>query len=317
MQIFRTLLFGLLSAAFGQLSATEATGLSCDDFQPTEAALERYPNLEGACQGIVERDGELFAEFVALVNHVSTGGGKVELYLPATDHTFTVNPDSGTRVQAGGQMVRPRQLARGQEIRIYLPTSELASPDIDEIALVTENDIIVSHPAAAPGETTDKPGRVLTSLVREGAIVESVDAETREVKLIDASGARFTITADPSIGSLEHLKARDRVYTEYMESIAVVVAPADSEPPIEDSAAFALSTEEDDRSIGGVQTRLVIATLEAIDAENRTATLRTEDGKLTTIPVGEGVPLDLVEIGDQVRFRVTRATAVTIETPED
>ena len=78
-----------------------------------------------------------------------------------------------------------------------------------------------------------------------------------------------------------------------------------------------MSAEDDERSIGGVETHVIIATVQSLDPEGLTATLRTEDGDIQTIPVTADARLDLVEIGDQVRFRVTRATAVTIETPED
>ena len=46
----------LLSA---NASSQEMTQLSCKDFIPTQEARERFPDLAGACEGVVERDGEL------------------------------------------------------------------------------------------------------------------------------------------------------------------------------------------------------------------------------------------------------------------
>ena len=57
MRIKYLLLLGLLAA--GNASAQEMTALSCNDFRPTNEAIERFPDLVGACEGIVERDGEL------------------------------------------------------------------------------------------------------------------------------------------------------------------------------------------------------------------------------------------------------------------
>ena len=54
---------------------------------------------------------------------------------------------------------------------------------MDEIAFVTEKDLIVQH-AAERNETVQRPARVITSIVKTGAIVVAVDHETREIDLI-------------------------------------------------------------------------------------------------------------------------------------
>ncbi len=140
MKLFKLM---LILATIGLATAVNAatTELSCSDFQPTAAALAKYGNLRGACEGIVDRDGELYALFRAIVRRVS--GGNVTLYLPATDDTLRVRPDPSLRVLVSGRKTRVRALTRGQEIRIYLSIAELARPDIEEVAFVTETDAIV------------------------------------------------------------------------------------------------------------------------------------------------------------------------------
>jgi hypothetical protein len=143
----KTLLFILpLLAASAWGEEATPTALSCVDFVPTQEALERFPDLEGACEAVVERDGELYGKFRAVVRRA--GSRSVTLYLPATDHTFKVEPEEGTRVLVGGDKVRPRDLQRGQEIRIYLAAQAFSTPDIEEIALVTESEIMVQHTVA-------------------------------------------------------------------------------------------------------------------------------------------------------------------------
>jgi hypothetical protein len=61
---------------------------------------------------------------------------------------MTVNPDRNARVLIAGEKVRARDLNRGQELNFYLSIAELAKPDIDEIAFVTEEDVIVAYEAA-------------------------------------------------------------------------------------------------------------------------------------------------------------------------
>lgn len=150
----KTLLRQLLPAALCLLSfsAVNAWGestpsaLTCADFRPTQEALDRFPDLIGACQSVVERDGQLYGKFPATVRRASFSS--VTLYLPVTDHTFTVKPESDSRVLIGGRKYRPRDLERGQEVNIYLLASAFATPDVEEIALVTESDVMISHPVA-------------------------------------------------------------------------------------------------------------------------------------------------------------------------
>lgn len=120
------------------------TALSCQDFNPTQEALQRFPDLVGACEAVVDRNGELYGRFSAVVRRA--GNRTVTLYLPATDHTFKVDTKSDARVLIGSRKVRPRDLVRGQEIQIYLSARQFSQPDIEEVALVTETEVIIDHP---------------------------------------------------------------------------------------------------------------------------------------------------------------------------
>jgi Cu/Ag efflux protein CusF len=161
-----------------------------------------------------------------------------------------------------------------------------------------------------------KPGRVVTAMVKSGAIVEAVNKETREVKLIDPRGHRFTVVADDLVRNFDQIEPRDRVVVEYLESVALVVAPAGSEPPIEDAIAMNVAPAGDKPGVEGVETHLVVATVQAINSADRLVTLETEEGDLSTIKVAEDAKLNMVDVGDQVRLRVTRAVAVSVVKPD-
>jgi uncharacterized protein (TIGR03382 family) len=147
------------------------TQLSCDDFNPSAEALERFKDLKGACEGVVERNGELYGLFKAIVRRSSSRS--VVLYLPATDHTFTVEPQSDARVLLGGEKTRPRDLVRGQEIRIYLSVSSFATPDVQEIVLVSDANVMIEHTVAPvealPTTASPWPAMGLASLMLLGA----------------------------------------------------------------------------------------------------------------------------------------------------
>jgi hypothetical protein len=125
--------------------AEQTTELTCADFKPTAEALERFPELQGACLGVVETDGALYARFQAVIRR--PGGGKLVLYIPAVDRTMSVTPEPGARVNIAGRKYRLRELDRGQEIDIYLSVAKFADPVIDEVAFVTEEDALIKHAA--------------------------------------------------------------------------------------------------------------------------------------------------------------------------
>lgn len=312
MKLITSIVIAFAPFAGAQAAEQTLTELSCSDFRPTEEAVERYQDLRGACEGIVDRDGELYAKFAATVRHVSAGGKSIHFYLPATNHTFTVQPEPESRVWVGDKMVGARDLHAGQEIRIYLAVNELARPDIDEIAFVTDDNLIIRHQAES-GDPVEKPARVTTTVVKTEAIVESFDPETRELKLINSVGERYTIIADERVGSLNSLQASDRIAIEYLESVAVVVTPAGFDPTTSKDEVLAVSSDDKRPAIIAADTTTFVATVEAFDAVERWATVTLSDGRSQTIQVSEDAPMELINVGDQLHFQITRATAISVE----
>jgi hypothetical protein len=168
----------------------------------------------------------------------------------------------------------------------------------------------------ATAQIVEKPARVISTLVKTAAIVEAVNKDTRELKLINAQGERFTVVADEAVVNFDQIEPRDRIVTEYLESVAIIVAPAGSEPLIGDVAALEVAPRGDKPGVMGVETQVVVATITALNVADRLATLELENGEIRTIKVSEDARLDSVDVGDQVRLRLTRAVAVNVVKPE-
>ncbi len=300
----------ILAAALLSVNATgqEMTQLSCKDFIPTQEARERFPDLAGACEGVVERDGELYGLFRAEIRRVR--GNHITLHLPATDHTFTVKPDPSTRVLVDGKTVRPRDLATRQEIRIYLSASEFSKPDVQEIAFVTESDFLVDVPVDDVS-TLSIPGRVITSTARREAIVESVNKETREIKVVDANGKIHKFVAGAMVANFDQIEPRDRIVTEYLESVAVFVVP-EGTPEMGDMGLVEVAPPGEKPGMAMADTYMVAAKVDAVDAAARIVTLRGKDGFQSAIRVADDVDLANVKVGDEVRMRVTEAVAISV-----
>lgn len=142
---------GLLMGASAQ--AEEAT-MTCEqlqeDYRVTSAAeqLADSPDLFGACEEVVMRDGAPFIKVLAVVRRA--GRDSVRLYVPATDRTIEMTPEDDLRVLIDGRKVRPSRLDRGQEIRIYLSVAEFTRPrpePVQQVAMVTETEEIREVPA--------------------------------------------------------------------------------------------------------------------------------------------------------------------------
>jgi len=286
----------------------EMTGLSCKDFLPTEEARQRFPDFAGACEGVVERDGELYGLFRAEVRRVR--GNNITLHLPATGHTFTVKPDPSTRVLVDGKKVRPRDLATRQEIRIYLSASEFAKPDVQEIAFATESDFVVDVPIDE-FSSVSIPGRVITSTARREAIVESVNKETREIKVVDANGKIHKFVAGDMVANFDQIEPRDRIVTEYLESVAVFVVP-EGTPEMGDMGLVEVAPLGEKPGMAMADTYMVAAKIDAVDADSRVVTLRGKDGFQTALRVADDVELANLKVGDEVRMRVTEAVAISV-----
>ncbi len=170
---------------------------------------------------------------------------------------------------------------------------------------------------AASAQTVDKPARVISATIQRAAIVESVNSKTREIKLLDAQGNRFTLVADERVRNFDQIEPRDRIVAEYLESVAVVVAPAGSEIPVGDAGAVAVAAAGDKPGIEGVRTFLVVGTIESINLSDRQVTIALDDGEVRTVKVAAEARLGMVNVGDQVRFRITQALALNVVKPEE
>ena len=109
-----------------------------DTYEATAEAKERFADLAGACEGIYEIDGALYARTQATIRN--RRGNTVRLYLPATDHTFEVTAQEDGRVWIGGRKMRVRTLNKGDEIGIYLSVDKFAQERVTEVAFATEDD---------------------------------------------------------------------------------------------------------------------------------------------------------------------------------
>jgi hypothetical protein len=135
------------------------------------------------------------------------------------------------------------------------------------------------------------------------------------VTLLSPDGFKTTVKAGPDVINFDQIRVGDQLKVTATEEL--VVRLADPGESAEDQADAVVALAPMGAKPGGLaaETVQIIGTVTAIDAANRTATLKFEDGASKTFPVREDVDLAQRKIGDKVVFQVTEMIAIEIEQP--
>lgn len=117
-----SILAALLCVVFGQQAMAQES-LTCDDIEWSTAVLNEYPNIDKACNAVMEKEGSLYArvtvELQRVHNNVLTF--KVLNRDGTSGGSYTQNVGNSWRANIGGQVYRARDLSRGQRLNVYLP----------------------------------------------------------------------------------------------------------------------------------------------------------------------------------------------------
>jgi LPXTG-motif cell wall-anchored protein len=159
---------------------------NCGDIVFTDDITSQFPDAEDACLGVVTRDGREFARFEARITRVR--GSEIEAEFKLPDGTWgepvAFTAPSDARASVAGRSLRYREMARGQELNIYLPpdrwaiavqtadTEFEAAPAISRVAL-TEPTQEVAREEVARLPSTGSPLPLLALL---GALLTALGA---------------------------------------------------------------------------------------------------------------------------------------------
>lgn len=163
----------------------------------------------------------------------------------------------------------------------------------------------------APAPTS---GTIEENAVMVTARVTKIDHTSRMVTLTTNEGKEITFEAGPEIRNLDQVQAGDVVRAQYFESVVYEVRrPGEAVPGVrvaEDVAKAPLGSRP---AAGAARAVVVTATVEAIDMNAPSVTLRTPSGEVTTLPVRDPNRLRAVKTGDLVEFTFTQAVAISVE----
>jgi Cu/Ag efflux protein CusF len=164
------------------------------------------------------------------------------------------------------------------------------------------------------GSSEPVTGTIAEQAVSMTATVEKIDLAKRLVTLRGPDGKVATITVSDSVKNLPQVKVGDQVNVAYYESLAYEVhKPGEAETGVNVlETAVAAKPGERPAAMGG-QAVTITSTIEAIDQDTPSVTLKGPEGNLVTVKVRDRAKLARVKVGDLVDITYTRAIAVSVE----
>jgi hypothetical protein len=153
-------------------------------------------------------------------------------------------------------------------------------------------------------------GGTIEKNVTVSAKVKSVDAAKRTVTLVDNDGNLSKFAVGPEVQNLDQLHKGDTVTATLKERLEVYVRSGSEEANEAYAAALAAAPKGAKPGAMIAEHYQTIATVSAIDAGTRKATLEFSDGSTEVFPVREDVDLSQYKVGDKVIIHVTSALSV-------
>ncbi len=175
-------------------------------------------------------------------------------------------------------------------------------------------------PPAPTGESSATmaegvPGGVFVNTVEVSVRVAAVDTANRKLTLMLPDGEEATVKVGPEAVNFDQIRKGDLVKATLTEETVIFLEEEGVAAP--DGAGAVVALAPRGAQPGGLVagTVQITATVAAIDAARRTATLRFEDGSMETFPVRADIDLSKRKVGEKVVFLVTEMIAISVEKP--
>ncbi len=175
------------------------------------------------------------------------------------------------------------------------------------------SDGVVAVSAGAPLETG--VGRNEIEFVEVSATVKSVDKKKRTITLIGPDKKTMTFDVDPAVKRLAEVKAGDKIFVQYFQSLAFEVREPTAEEkkaPKVVADAIGKNTELLPPGAAAARATHAIVTIVAIDRTRQTVTVKGPEGRVVEVQVVEPKNLKKIKIGDTVAVTYTEGIAVGI-----
>jgi Cu/Ag efflux protein CusF len=167
----------------------------------------------------------------------------------------------------------------------------------------------------AQAQTPSSPApRGATAATTITAKVTAIDSKNRVVTLQDAQGNTFDVKAGPGVTRFNQIKVGDTVTFTYQESVALaIVKPGAVAPPAAQSTPTVTRNAGNKPSGTISQTQTATVTIQAIDMQTPSVTVKTQDGRVLTLSVQDKNNLAGLKVGDVVQITYSQALMVNVQ----
>ena len=185
------------------------------------------------------------------------------------------------------------------------------------ISLVLGALLLCSAPAFAQQaqQSTDAP-RSMQQSVEATATIAAIDKASRAVTLKLDDGTTTEIVAGPDVKRFDEFAVGDKVHARYTISVTSELrAPTEAEKadPLVVVEGGARAPTDAAPAAGAGRMIRVVATIEALDREKNTVTLKGPNGNSMTIEVADPSVLEKPKVGDTVVVTLAESVALSLE----
>lgn len=172
-----------------------------------------------------------------------------------------------------------------------------------------------AHHEATETEATDETnGRAMA--VQIEAVVTAIDLETREVTLQGPEGNSITITAPEKVVKLEDVSVGDELVVSYFAALeGELRVPTEEElaEPWLELDEGEVSQDAEHPAVAGARIIRAVVTIEGMNREFGTVTVKDSRGKLHLIGDVEAEKMEGVTLGQTAVLVFTEALAISLE----
>ena len=162
----------------------------------------------------------------------------------------------------------------------------------------------------------ERPQFHATQSMMVKTVVEAINHETREVKLMRNDGEIIEFIASEEARNLDQVSVGDIVTAEYVESLSIeVIANEGHEPDVGEMAAIARTKKGEMPGLAAIDVQVATATVEDINIEANTFKLRGPDGSVEEYVARNPENLKRAKVGDLVVFTATTSVTIVVATP--
>jgi hypothetical protein len=142
-----------------------AVSKDCSGIQWSEQAVDTYPTIASACQGVEERNGKTYVKFEGKVKrNVNRGEQLVVNFKDGGE--VTLSPPAETHLYVNGKRTPVADLQRGDDLNFYIaedrlaaqfPETETATARLVIVPIVVRDDSSDERMAALPSTASPLP----------------------------------------------------------------------------------------------------------------------------------------------------------------